>query len=186
MASVIQKWFPVTDDFGFIHAPIEQVVKDLKVWSFSNGIEYVQTKIATSLPEAFESLLPLSHSKMRELFIATKSEWTACFKNGIQGSDPSTDMSQLSKRMGVMSMRVCSTPLGAKYPAVILEVYAPESLGGNQYNHRRSIAAANDGGKWVFEQSGEPFPFENIEAYGRTKKKDRFTREMLCEYLKHF
>ena len=44
----------------------------------------------------------------------------------------------------------------------------------------------NDGGRWVFEQSGEPYPFEKLDAYERSRKRDRFTRELLEEYLQHF
>jgi len=51
---------------------------------------------------------------------------------------------------------------------------------------RRSIAALDDGGRWVFEESGERFPFEEVEHYTSRRKRDRFTREMLARYLHHF
>jgi hypothetical protein len=186
MSSIIQKWSPVTRDFGLIRAPLEKVVNEFTNWHFSIGIEYERLQINTLLSDAFDSLLPLSHSKMRTLFVATKSEWVAFFQNGIQGSDPGPPMNQLSRRINAMSMRICTSPSGAKYSAVIWSVYAPGSFGGDKFNHRRSLAAANDGGKWVFEQSGEPFPFESIAAYDNAQKRDCFSQEMLCEYLKHF
>ena len=84
-------------------------------------------------------------------------------------------------------MRVCSTPDTAKYPAVIWEVYAPESLGGKPpLSYRRSIAAINDGGRWIFDESGERFPFEQVGRYEERRKRDRFTREMLRDYLREF
>jgi hypothetical protein len=132
-------------------------------------------------------LLPLANSKMRRLFVATRSDWVACFQNGIQGSDPSPAMCYLATRMGVLAMRVCSTTDTAKYPAVIWEVYAPESLGGKPpLGYRRSIAAMNDGGRWIFEESGERFPFEQVGRYEERRKRDRFTREMLRDYLREF
>src|SRR5436305_11629065 len=91
---------------------------------------------------------------MRRLFVDTRSDWVAGFQNGIQGSDPFPAMSYLATRMEVLAMRVCATADLAKYPSVIWEVYAPESLGGKApLGYRRCICAANDGGRWVFDES---------------------------------
>lgn len=178
---------PVTHDFGLIQAPIECVLAEFENWHSSLGTKYVRTEIASSLADALASLLPLAASKMRRLFVATNSDLVACFQNGIQGSDPFPAMSYLATRMGVLAMRVCCTPDRAKYPATIWEVYAPESLGGcPPLGYRRSLAAANDGGHWVFDDSGERYPFEQIERYAERRKRDRFTREMLRDYLRHF
>jgi hypothetical protein len=178
---------PVAHDFGLIQAPLEKVVAELQNWHRAIGIEYSRTKITSSTSDAFDSLLPLAKNKSRRLFVATRSDWVACFQNGIHGSDPFPAMSHLALRMGVLSMRVCSTPTGALYPATIWEVYAPEFLGGRMpVGYRRSIAAANDGGRWIFEESGERFPFEQVGKYTERRKRDRFTREMLCDYIKEF
>ena len=90
-------------------------------------------------------------------------------------------------QMGVLAMRFCCTAEVARWPATIWEVYAPESLGGcPPLGYRRSIAAANDGGRWAFSESGERYPFEQIERYAERRRRDRFTREMLRTYLQHF
>ncbi len=187
MPSLLEKWNPVAHDFGLIRAPFDRVLAELQNWHSSIGMEYSRTEITSSLGDAFESLLPLASSKMRRLFVATRSDWVACFQNGIQGSDPFPAMSYLATRIGVLAMRVCSTADKAKYPAVIWEVYAPESLGGKPpLGYRRSIAAMNDGGRWIFEESGERFSFEQVERYEEGRKPDRFTREMLRDYLREF
>ena len=69
------------------------------------------------------------------------------------------------------------------YGAEILEVYRSEwtTMG----NMERSICAMNDGGRWFFDTYGEPYCFENTEAYGARRKRDRFTHEMLDSYLRH-
>jgi hypothetical protein len=77
-------------------------------------------------------------------FVATKSVWTVCFQNGIDGSDP----------------------FPAKYQGNVWEVYAPTQLGGTApLAYLRSISAVNDGGRWVFPESGQRFPFERPEVY---------------------
>ena len=80
-------------------------------------------------------------------------------------------------------MRVCSTNAQTHYPAVIWEVYDRPEAGGDENGYRRSLAAANDGGRWVFEQSGTPYSFEELDAYAAPRKKNRFTDEMLHRYL---
>lgn len=187
MGSLLEKWHPVTHDFGLIQAAMPLLVSTFEEWQSSVGITYSRTEVCSSLSGAFESLLPLSTSKMRRLFVATCSDWVACFQNGIQGSDPFPAMSYLARQMSVLAMRVCCTPERTRYPATIWEVYAPEAHGGlPPLGYRRSIAALNDGGRWVFEESGERFPFEGVDRYTLRRKRDRFTPDMLRRYLTHF
>ena len=186
-APILTKWHPVTHDFGLIQAPMEQVLADFLSWHNSIGMEYSRSEITSSLNGALESLLPLAHGKMRRLFVPTRSDWVAVFQNGIQGSDPFPAMSYLAEKMNVLAMRVCCTHENAQYPATMWEVYAPVSRGGiPPLGYRRSIAAANDGGRWIFEESGERYPFELPERYSLARKRDRFTTEMLGDYLKEF
>ena len=81
-----------------------------------------------------------------------------------------------------MAMRVCSTYESAEYPANIWEVYDPLSQNGRG----RTIYASNDGGKWVFGQSGEPYEFENLNSYEAKLKRDRFNRDLFKSYLAEF
>jgi hypothetical protein len=182
MSNVLKSWHPVTHDFGLIEASLSDVASAFTAWHQSIGIEYVRKDIESSLAEAFDSLLPLANSKMRRLFVQTRSNWVAFFQNGIQGSDPFPTMSYLAHQMGVPAMRVCCTDESAKYQATIWEVYSP----GSPLGLRRSIAAANDGGKWVFEESGDRYPFELTDRYQLPRKRDRFTPDMLRQYLAHF
>jgi hypothetical protein len=186
MDSVFDRWHPVTSDFGLIQAPIPTVLDAFQTWHAGLGIKYRRTEIGTSLADAFASLLPLANSKMRRLYVPTRFGWTACFQNGIQGSDPFPAMSTLAIQLGVLALRVCSTPPGTLHPATVLEVYAPPSLGGQPpLGYRRSIAALKDGVKWVFNESGEPFAFEDTRRYNRRLKRERFDRAMLERYLAH-
>src|SRR5438874_12574764 len=102
MSSLLADWHPVTHDFGLIRAPLERVLSEFQTWHSSVGIEYSRGDITSSLADALRSLLPLSEDKMRRLFVATHSDWVACFQNGIQGSDPFPAMSVLAQRMGVL------------------------------------------------------------------------------------
>ena len=61
-----------------------------------------------------------------------------------------------------------------------------QSLGGCPLGYRSSLGASNDGDRWEFFESGERYPFEQIERYAERRKRDRFTRAMLRDYLRHF
>ena len=185
-SGLIERWHPVTRDYGLILAPLREVVRDFLEWQASLGLEYASREITENLATALEALTPLSAGMRRRLFLTTASEWVASFQSGINGSDPFPATSYLSAQMGVVGMRVCSAPDESMWPATIWEVYAPESLGGRPPLHyRRSICSMNDGGRWIFEQSGDPYDFENLDAYERPRKRDRFTHELLVEYLRH-
>lgn len=118
----------------------------------------------------------------------TSAGWTALFQSGIAGSDPFLVTNRLATTLlRVLGMRVCVSPPGAKWPAVVWEVYAPPELGDDSpLGYRRYLAAMNDGGRWVFEQTGEPHSFEQTARYRLPRVRERFTRDMLEAYLQQF
>jgi len=186
LTSLFDKWSPVTYDFGLIQGSAHKVADAYAEWFAGSGKDLTRATVEGSLAQKFDVLLPLTHAKNKRLFMATNCGWVGFFQNGIRGSDPFPTMMSLSQRLGVVAMRVCITQPDARYPSVIWEVYAPENQGGTKYGYRRSIAASNDGGRWVFEESGERYPFEQAERYSAKRKRDRFTPGMLEDYLSHF
>lgn len=108
-------------------------------------------------------------------------QWTALLSNGPLGTDVGVLPSYAARELGCRAVRVVSVDDTATYPARVLEVYGPQ--GTPPLAIERSIAAANDGGRWVFETTGTSYPFEDQSAYSRRAKASRFTTEMLYEYL---
>ena len=66
---LIERFHPVTHDFGLINLPLDEVVSGLRGWHNGIGIRYRRESIDTSLEAAFESLLPLSMAKQRRLML---------------------------------------------------------------------------------------------------------------------
>lgn len=182
---LFDRWHPVTHDFGLIEAPVAAVHAALTGWHAGIGIDY-SARALTTLQAAFAGLPPLSAEKRRTLLLPTAAGWTAFLQSGIDGSDPEPPMQVLAQRMAVRSMRVCATPPSARWSACIWGVYAPPSLGGDAHGLRRSIAAANDGGRWVFHSEGELFDFEDPDTYRAPKKKERLDKDLLARYLANF
>ena len=147
------------------------------------GLGVDTTWLSDQVEHCFSLLEPLSPAPTRELCLETTFGWTAYFSNGARGSDPALPMLQLSEALGVTALRACVTQTKALYPGVILEVFDTPQAGGDRNGYRRSIAATNDGGRWVFEQSGETYDFEDTVPYSARLKRDRFTPDMLYRYL---
>lgn len=179
----VADWWPVTYDFGLIRSDVDTVAKTRARMYEDAGQTVSAAWVSGPLEDCFPMLAPLTYPPRKEFFLSTSFGWTAFFKNSTHGSDPFLPMSQLSRALGVTALRACVTPAGARYQGVILEVYDVPQAGGNTYGYRRSIAAVNDGGRWVFEQSGPPFAFEDTARYAASRKRDRFTADMLLSYL---
>lgn len=47
----------------------------------------------------------------------------------------------------------------------------------------RSLSASAPDGRWEWYESGPPFEFEQRERYAARRKRDRFDRELLLQYL---
>jgi hypothetical protein len=67
--------------------------------------------------------------------------------------------------------------------ALILELSGPEHTEAINRNPHRSIRLEKDIGRWSFTENGTPLPFERLDRYESRYKKDRFTLEMMNEYL---
>jgi hypothetical protein len=135
----------------------------------------------TSLGDAVAALEP---SPLMTLQAAIPVRgWTLVLTNGPSGTDVGMLPSQAAREIGCRAVRaVCSEDGDAQYPARILEVFGPDGAG--PLLTRRAIAAANDGGRWVFETTGEPLPFERIDNYKQRRRADRLTSDLLYEYLR--
>ncbi|KFE64465.1 hypothetical protein [Hyalangium minutum] len=187
------RWAPVTSEMGFLELSAEQAARGFATWQQAleadRGVTVGVRPVSGSLQQVLSSLLPLTGGESRRyLFIPTHSAWTAYVESQWTGTDASSAMGYLSRTLGCRGLRVVAVPHTlrkgqGRYGAVILEVYAPYDMAG--LNYLRTLYAANDGGRWVFGQSGEPFPFEKPEHYQAHRVRDRFTFDMLKDYLRH-
>lgn len=187
---------PVTGTIGFLEAPLAAAVKGFLDWERPIheplGRSLSARPVSGTLEEALRALLPLTDTlRQRHLFVPTASRWCAFFDNGHQGTDAVSTMSGLAQRLGCRGARVTAIPdtiegesRGAKgrYGALVLELYGPEPT--HFLNYVRTIGAVNDGGRWSFAAAGTPLPFEECEAYGARRIRDRFTFDLLERYAR--
>lgn len=187
------RWAPMTSELGFLELGAEFVARSFAAWQAEllapRGISLEMRTVSGPLDQTLSFIPPLSTPEtQRNLFIPTASSWTAYVENGWGGTDAGSVMRYMARALGCRSLRVVAVPNTirkdkGRYGAVMLEVYGPHRT--HWLNEVRALYASNDGGRWVFGQSGEPFAFEKQERYQAKRVKDRFTFDMLKEYLHH-
>ncbi len=187
------RWAPITSEMGFLETSAEHAARAFAAWRAGllapRGIAVQVRSVPGSLEQTLSALLPLSSPEvLRQLFIPTRSAWTAYVENARGGTDASSPISYMAEALGCRGLRVFAVPHTyrngrGRYGGVMLEVYGPHQT--SWLNHLRAVSASNDGGQWVFHQFGEPYPFERLERYQERRVRDRFTFEMLREYLRH-
>lgn len=181
---------PITSNLMFLEASARRAVNAFVEWSAPHAAEQGRSlevrEVKGELEAVLRSLEPLTSVEIRrELFVPTRSQWTAYFDNGWRGTDPSA-VKFLCLKLGCRGMRVDAVPhthrpgAGGRWGAAMFEVYGPRP--NPIQNYVRTVTAMNDGGRWIFEESGEPFPFEQVERYTERIKRKRFTFEMLRDY----
>lgn len=194
------RYAPITKEVGFLECDAAATAAAFQEWQLpiqsGRGVRLNRRELVGGFPEKLERLLPLtSHEARRFLFLPTAGKWTAYLDSGWRGTDAFSAVSYLATTIGCRGIRAVSvphtmrkTPTGelGRYGATILELYAADSSGCSFLNVQRSIFAANDGGRWKFGANGQPFDFEQLERYKTRQIRDRFTPEMLDEYLQHF
>lgn len=174
--------FPTTSEIGLLEADEETVVDAFVKWRASLGQSPERKPIQGGFTAGLQALLPLTDRDRRRWTFFRVGSWTAFFDNGARGTDAGPVTSFLARRLRCRGLRAASSPDGPDtYAATILELYGAHET--EFLNYERTISVVNDGGRWRFDQSGNPLPFEDVEAYGKRRIKDRFTHSMLAQYL---
>jgi hypothetical protein len=191
------RFAPITSTMGFIETDLQNAVGGFLRWQepiqAPRGVVLGTRVIAGDLSSAVSALPPLTSVEARRfLFVPTAGSWVAFLDNGYRGTDATGPMAYLARTLGCRALRVVAVPHheprrenGAwrgRYGATILDLFGAEVR--NHSNTIRSITMMNDGGKWTFDELGDPLPFEDREAYKARRVRDRFPLELLARYLK--
>lgn len=173
---------PPTAESVFFYEVAPGVMAD---WLCSLDPAVFQERAAAAAPllGLVEATLPRApFPERRFLCLGLGEGWTAILTNDRLGSDMGVLPARAAHQLGCRAIRALATSPGDVYPATILEVFGPDG-DPERRQCRRVVSAANDGGRWRFDEFGEPFGFEQVDRYAARRKRDRFTSEMLEQYL---
>jgi hypothetical protein len=136
--------------------------------------------------EALDYLSLRTHPATR-LVLLDRGGWTAVLTNQRGGSDFNDHQYWAARTVGVRTIRVVDSDARwwkrgklrerLAWEARMFELHAPDD------STVRTIACADDGGRWTFDTIGDPLPIEESFAYDAPRKKDRFTRQNLHDLL---
>ncbi|MDO5065969.1 MAG: hypothetical protein Q4D96_01650 [Propionibacteriaceae bacterium] len=176
---------PLTYALGFLNAKAHEVTE--AITRFLAGAPNVPTKVTQltgSLEENLLHLQPLTIGGPPLLVTSTKLDgWSAIFDGHAQGQGVENRVSHMATIMNIRGYFFASVspaagpthPLGGRH----FHVLGPEAKFGQV---RVVNLIENNPGKWVFELSGEPHPYEDLDVYNKRRKADRLTNDMLLEY----
>ena len=176
----------LSSGYGLIELPFTDLAERLAAFE-PPGSQLWSLSQCGNAPAMLRQLIPLSHPARRYVVVPMGPLWCAVVDNERDGPDFADLQGWLERWNDVLTIRVVDHP-GATvvangyrertaWSARILDVRGP--------GMRRSIACANDGGRWVFETSGEPLPIEASFPYEARRKADRFGSDELRAVLEH-
>jgi hypothetical protein len=180
---------PVTFSWGFVEAPFDLYCENLLAWWNYISIEFEAVTVDEDVRCALRRLEPLQTPQNRYLVLDTKSRWTAVFNNGLRTSDLAGPVGHLSDKLNCRGLEISCIPdrsyVNQKdavrtFGSVSFKLFGPGPT--DWLNRIRTVAAMNDGGKWIFISEGLPQPYEDQQQYQKRKIVDRFTCEMLRAY----
>jgi hypothetical protein len=195
MCLIENKFAPVTFRFGFIESSFPSLCEAFQEWfrtiDAKHGLKSEFRTFAAPLEAALLSLEPLTTPADRYLLVETKSNWTVIFANGLRVNDVFSPVSYLPVRLNCRGLEVGYAPdrsksnrkdLIRKWGQTLFALYGARDT--DWLNRIRSLAVAHDVDGWSFSESGDIQPFEETDAYKKTRIQERFTREMQERYCK--
>ncbi|SFI05459.1 hypothetical protein [Planctomicrobium piriforme] len=181
-ASFVEKFRPITNNIVFYKAQLSDVYSAHSNWMTQTGP--IKTIIEnTDVMHALSLMIPFD--QLRDLFVECKGGWVAHFV----GSDDTP------KYLPIVKSVACSYVTTFYLPEGNGSQDGSDQLGGiglgfflrdpaKAFGSERVINLINNGDRWIFEQCGEPLPFEDSSIYHKRRIQDRFSIELAVNYLK--
>ncbi|EPX58316.1 hypothetical protein D187_004072 [Cystobacter fuscus DSM 2262] len=133
------RWAPLTSEMGFLETGAEHAARAFAAWHTGllapRGITVEVRAVSGSLEQALSTLLPITTPEVqRQLFLPTRSPWTAYLENGWGGTDASSAMRYMARTLGCRGLRVVAVPNTirkdkGRFGAVMLTMYGPQRKG---------------------------------------------------------
>jgi hypothetical protein len=147
---------PIGWSVHYLEAPSEAVLAD----TVSLRAARIEVRVAEPYPSVLERLAPFQAPWTRELVLPC-GPWTAYLNNGIDGGDPTAVGQAVARRLGVRHVMAEHTlRYGPGHQATQLWISGLE--GKPPLMVEREISASATDGRWEWNTSGTPLPFEDI------------------------
>lgn len=173
---------PIGWSVGWIELPKDDVLSALLAWRRKLGQSPAVDHLSEPWPACLGRLDPLEAQWTTELVLPHGPDWTCYLNNDLGGGDPFPAVGYLSKVLGrraVIAVHHPPTPPG--HASTQFQLFGPD--GEPPLMYLRTLAAHAEDGRWTWDVSGVPQPYERPERYTRRLKRERLDRPLLVEYL---
>ena len=166
----------------FVSSPIGEVEEWLTTRWFDGRV--VTVVEPGSYPACLAELEPLESPWTKHLLVEA-GEWTMHLSNSLAGGDPSAPGPVISQELKCRVLVAGhSQRHGPGHEGTALWVFGPDGEPPLQYVRTVQVDCAD--GRWSWHESGEPLEFERTDRYSVRRKRDRFDRDLLLDYLAAF
>jgi hypothetical protein len=155
--------------FSVIDASIEEINETLFVFFDSSEYfkDYKYTKANAALVDIYMSRPPYGYNHNAKVLLSPIGSHN--IEETILFADVSDGWSSLahivSNKLDVKAVDICAYALSCEYPRNAFTLYQGSNI-------TRHVSASKER-KWMFWQTGEPLPFEDIKLYKKRNIKDR-------------
>ena len=178
---------PLTYSIGFLSAPPERVVRAARWLYFRWPDAWRRVAVLDcGLEEALLQLQPLEGFLHPRVLVASTAlnGWSAVFNGRIHGLGGRGLSVRLSRALRVPGYFVAAAPPASDpehFPG-FRQFYVLGPQTGRDHVRAVWVDEEEDVGRWHFGTDGEVQPYEDVEAYRRRRRTDRFTEQMLVDY----
>jgi hypothetical protein len=157
-------------------------------WRQANGLDYRESVLEGSAEQLLSLVPPLTAPvAVRELFVRVGPDWCAHVHNGRDRGNPHFVAEDTSRRLDCRAIGVSARDDTLRDNG---RSGIPGGVGLSFYekgSHLRAISAIGDyDGRWEFEETGTPLPFEDIDRYRATSIRERLTVELAENYVREW
>lgn len=178
---------PLTYSIGFLSAPPERVARAARWLYFRWPDAWRRVAVLDcGLEEALLQLQPLEGFLHPRVLVASTAlnGWSAVFNGRIHGLGGRGLSIRLSRALRVPGYFVAAAPPASDpehFPG-FRQFYVLGPQTGRDHVRAIWVDEEEDVGRWHFGTDGEVQPYEDVEAYRRRRRTDRFTERMLVDY----
>lgn len=179
----LQRWWPTTQSLDLVEGSVEKVAAAVQaeVARFVNGEE-----VATSwepfhnLDAAFGAATEFHNVPTFYLVLPTWSRWTVLWNNSFLCDGYDSLCWCLTNNHGITTMHWSAHDEWTTFQSGAVFYYRRRS--GFDIVERY-VQTFQEDKRWLFSQSGEPLPEEDVAGYATRRKRDRLNEERMSQLL---
>ena len=175
------RYAPITSAIGFVRLPIDDAAEALAAWWRSIAPPIVVEPLSERFPDSLCRLTPLEVGTRSRALLIDQGDWTAYFDCLATGTDPVSAIGALCRLNRCDGVALVVIPDGPRREGSLqFELFGPDRT--DFLNYLRSVGIANEAGRWRFDASGDPQPFEDLTAYEARRIQDRLSTAIVAKY----